>query len=70
MGGRPVTFGSLVLQTLARASPATELAAGRYEAVDLMGSDPLLTVAEAKNRGVFASIPVMKGSDPIKSTLR
>ena len=39
-----------------------------------MGSEPLLTVAEAKNGGVFASISairsviVMKGSDPIKST--
>ena len=34
-----------------------------------MGSDPLLTVVEAKNVWVFASIAViMKGSDPIKST--
>ena len=33
-----------------------------------MGSDPLLTVVEAKNVWVLASIAVMKGSDPIKST--
>ena len=37
--------------------------------VDLMGSDPLLTVVEAKHVWVLASIAVMKGSDPIKSTL-
>ena len=37
--------------------------------VDLMGSDPLLTVVEVKNVWVLASIAVMKGSDPIKSTL-
>ena len=34
-----------------------------------MGSDPLLTVVEVKNVWVLASIAVMKGSDPIKSTL-
>jgi two-component system CheB/CheR fusion protein len=38
------------------------------QAVDLMGSDPLLTVAEAKTDRVLASTAVMKGSDPIKST--
>ena len=35
-----------------------------------MGSDPLLTVVEAKNVWVLASIAVMKGSDPIKSHRR
>jgi hypothetical protein len=34
-----------------------------------MGSDPLLTVVEAKNGDFFPSTAVMKGSDPIKSTL-
>jgi hypothetical protein len=33
-----------------------------------MGSDPLLTVVEAKNGDFFPSTAVMKGSDPIKST--
>ena len=33
-----------------------------------MGSDPLLTVFEAKIVCFFASTAVMKGSDPIKST--
>ena len=33
-----------------------------------MGSDPLLTVVEAKNVWVLASIAVMKGSDPINAT--
>ena len=33
-----------------------------------MGSDPLLTVVEAKKVWVLASIAVRKGSDPIKST--
>jgi hypothetical protein len=37
--------------------------------VDLMGSDPLVTVVEAKNGDFFPSTAVMKGSDPIKSTL-
>ena len=32
-----------------------------------MGSDPLLTVAEAKHVHFFASTAVMQGSDPIKS---
>jgi excinuclease ABC subunit A len=34
---------------------------------DLMGSDPVVTVAEAKDVRSFASTAVMKGSDPIKS---
>ena len=38
------------------------------QSVDLMGSDPLLTVVEAKNGDSFLSTAVMKGSDPIKST--
>ena len=38
------------------------------QSVDLMGSDPLLTVVEAKNGDFFPSTAVMKGSDPIKST--
>jgi hypothetical protein len=42
---------------------------GGKEAVDLMESDPLRTVAEAKNVGIFSSITVRKGSDPIKSAL-
>jgi hypothetical protein len=33
-----------------------------------MGSDPLVTVVEAKNGDFFPSTAVMKGSDPIKST--
>ena len=37
--------------------------------VDLIGSHPLFTVIEAKNVWVLASLAVMKGSDPIKSTL-
>ena len=36
--------------------------------VDLMGSDPLLTVFEAKIVCFFASTAVMNGSDPIEST--
>ena len=38
------------------------------QSVDLMGSDPLLTVIEAKFVDFFVSTPVMKGSDPITST--
>ena len=60
-----VTRESIHLWTLLR----TSVGSRRREAVDLMGSDPLRTVAEAKNGGFFASISVMKGSDPIKSTL-
>ena len=38
------------------------------EGVDLMRSDPLLTVFEAKIVCFFASTAVMNGSDPIEST--
>ena len=48
-------------------SPTT-VTRGGQGSVDLMGSDPLLTVVEAKNVWVLASVAVMKGSDPIKST--
>ena len=34
-----------------------------------MGSDPLLTVIDAKSADVFASTLAMNGSDPIRSTL-
>ena len=34
-----------------------------------MGSDPFMTGVEAKTPTILTSIPVSRGSDPIKSTL-
>jgi hypothetical protein len=68
VGRGPIDIHSLAHLTIPRILHTTTAFRRPRQSVDLMGSDPLLTVVEAKNGNSFPSTAVMKGSDPIKST--